>query len=368
MSDVVLQCITKKYGAVTAVNDVSMTIRQGELVAFLGPSGCGKTTTLRMIGGFVDVTSGRITVGGRDITYLPPHKRNMGFGFQNYALFPHMSVAANVAFGLEMRGVSKADIQARVNKALDRVRLRPFAQRLPKQMSGGQQQRVALARALVIEPDVLLLDEPLSNLDANLRHEMKEEIRSIQNSLGITTIFVTHDQDEALSISDKVVVMRQGIVEQVGTPTDVFDTPRSRFVAEFMGVSNLLSGKMEAANRFRLKGGDVVPISPQSARNTGSAHNMNEDFVLALRPERIEILQVAGGNVANYQPDRLNGTIEQAVYRGLMIDYRIKTHSGVQMTARRPAPAAGGPPILKTGQDIALSWGEDAAVLVAGAH
>lgn len=364
MSDLVLQSITKKYGAVDAVNNVSITIKQGELVAFLGPSGCGKTTTLRMIGGFVDVTSGLITVGGRDITHLPPHKRNMGFGFQNYALFPHMSVAANVAFGLEMRDVSKTDIQTRVNKALDRVRLRQFSERLPKQMSGGQQQRVALARALVIEPDVLLLDEPLSNLDANLRHEMKEEIRSIQNSLSITTIFVTHDQDEALSISDKVVVMRQGIVEQVGTPTEVFDTPRSRFVAEFMGVSNLLSGQMEAANRFRLDSGDLVPFSDQ----TSSALHPNRNLILALRPERIEITQLHSGSTDALKPDSLHGQIEQAVYRGLVIDYRVKIRSGVQLTARRPAPAAGGPPILTPGQDIALSWGDDAAVLVAAAH
>ncbi|WOC15279.1 ABC transporter ATP-binding protein [Pseudochrobactrum sp. MP213Fo] len=362
MSDVVLQSIVKKYGEVTAVDDVSMRIAEGELVAFLGPSGCGKTTTLRMIGGFVDVTSGRITVGNRDITHLPPHKRNMGFGFQNYALFPHMSVAANVAFGLEMRGVSKSEIQTRVNKALDRVRLRQFADRLPKQMSGGQQQRVALARALVIEPDVLLLDEPLSNLDANLRHEMKEEIRNIQNSLGITTIFVTHDQDEALSISDKVVVMRQGKVEQVGTPTEVFDTPRSRFVAEFMGVSNLLAGAFESDRHFRLENGERLAPAYAFAGNTHKPQTGNK-MILALRPERVEIStpQMTGSAA---QPHALHGRIEQAVYRGLMIDYRVKTQSGMTLTARRPAPAAGGPGILQAGQDIALTWQTDAAVFV----
>ncbi|MDM8347187.1 ABC transporter ATP-binding protein [Pseudochrobactrum sp. sp1633] len=357
MSDVVLQSITKKYGQVNAVNDVSMTIQQGELVAFLGPSGCGKTTTLRMIGGFVDVTSGRISVGGRDITHLPPHKRNMGFGFQNYALFPHMNVAANVAFGLEMRGLSKPDIHTKVNLALDRVKLRQFADRLPKQMSGGQQQRVALARALVIEPDVLLLDEPLSNLDANLRHEMKEEIRNIQNSLGITTIFVTHDQDEALSISDKVVVMRQGIVEQVGTPTQVFDAPRSRFVAEFMGVSNLLTGKPESKGYFRLTSGELVPVQV-------IAPDVNKT-ILALRPERIEISScLTSAGSASDVSRALEGRIEHAVYRGLMIDYRIKTKSGLSLIARRPAPAAGGLQILPTGHEVALSWSKDAAALV----
>lgn len=357
MSDVTLQKIVKKYGQVNAVNDVSMTIQQGELVAFLGPSGCGKTTTLRMIGGFVDVTSGRILVGERDITHLPPHKRNMGFGFQNYALFPHMTVAANVAFGLEMRGLSKPDIHVKVNQALDRVKLRQFADRLPKQMSGGQQQRVALARALVIEPDVLLLDEPLSNLDANLRHEMKEEIRNIQSALGITTIFVTHDQDEALSISDKVVVMQQGRIEQVGTPRQVFDTPSSHFVAQFMGVSNLLTGKPESKGCFRLASGELVPVQAM-------APDVNKT-ILALRPERIEISPCLTSARSISDVSRtLEGKIEHAVYRGLMIDYRIKTKSGISLIARRPAPAAGGPQILPTGHDVALSWNNDAAVLV----
>jgi len=255
MSDVVLECIVKRYEAMVAVDAVSLSIREGELVCLLGPSGCGKTTTLRMIGGFIPVTEGRILVGGKDVTALPPFKRNMGFGFQNYALFPHMSVAQNVAFGLEMRKVSRAETERRVHQALDRVKLRHLADRLPKQLSGGQQQRVALARALVIEPDVLLLDEPLSNLDAQLRQEMKSEIREIQRSLGITTIFVTHDQDEALSVADRVVVMRAGRIEQDGSPDAVFETPHSHFVAEFMGVTNLFTGESAGPGRFRMASG-----------------------------------------------------------------------------------------------------------------
>lgn len=357
MTNVVLQRIVKKYGQVNAVNGVSMSIKQGELVAFLGPSGCGKTTTLRMIGGFVDVTEGHILVGERDITHLPPYKRNMGFGFQNYALFPHMSVAANVAFGLEMRGLSKTDIQAKVNVALDRVKLRQFADRYPKQMSGGQQQRVALARALVIEPDVLLLDEPLSNLDANLRHEMKEEIRNIQKSLGITTIFVTHDQDEALSIADKIVVMQQGRVEQIGSPTEVFETPSSHFVAEFMGVSNLLKGEPEGKNSFRLTSGDLVPVK--------NALQKIDSPILALRPERIEINpDLDNRSDQNTSHNSLEGQIEHSVYRGLMVDYRIRTKSGAHLIARHPAPAAGGGVVLPIGQAVTLSWDSEAAVLV----
>lgn len=355
MTNVVLHKIMKKYGHVTAVNDVSMTIDEGELVAFLGPSGCGKTTTLRMIGGFVDVTAGSILVGERNITHLPPYKRNMGFGFQNYALFPHMTVAANVAFGLEMRGFSKADITTKVNMALDRVKLRQFADRYPRQMSGGQQQRVALARALVIEPDVLLLDEPLSNLDANLRHEMKEEIRKIQKSLGITTIFVTHDQDEALSISDKVVVMQQGKVEQIGSPTEVFERPSSHFVAEFMGVSNLLKGEAEGKDFFRLASGDLVPVK-------NAFHNIDNP-VLALRPERIKITPYPNGG-GQAKSIHLDGEIEHSVYRGIMVDYRIKTKSGAHLIARQPAPAAGGGDILPVGQIVSLSWNSESAVLV----
>jgi putative spermidine/putrescine transport system ATP-binding protein len=356
MSDVVLHSIVKRYGATVAVDNVSLSMKHGELVALLGPSGCGKTTTLRMIGGFVGVTEGRISVGGRDITHLPASKRNMGFGFQNYALFPHMNVASNVAFGLEMRQLSKSEIQRRVNAALDRVRLRALAERLPKQLSGGQQQRVALARALVIEPDVLLLDEPLSNLDANLRQEMKEEIRQLQRALGITTIFVTHDQDEALSVSDRVVVMRQGRVEQDGSPSEVFDAPKSRFVAEFMGVTNLLQGQIEGQDRFRLDSGEVIQVAPHV--------KVGGDVVMALRPERI----VIDDERAADRDGPLKAEIELAVYRGLTIDYRLRTDSGVLLTARRPAPAVGGPEALPQGHKVQLSWLPEAAVLVPAAH
>ncbi|WP_029004423.1 ABC transporter ATP-binding protein [Azorhizobium doebereinerae] len=348
MSEVVLNAIVKRYEHMVAVDHVSLSIGQGELVALLGPSGCGKTTTLRMVGGFVPVTEGRITVGGRDVTHLPPHKRNMGFGFQNYALFPHMTVAQNVAFGLEMRKLSKADIAAKVRIALDRVRLGHLAERLPKQLSGGQQQRVALARALVIEPDVLLLDEPLSNLDAQLRQEMKLEIRQIQQSLGITTIFVTHDQDEALSVADRVVVMRAGRIEQEGTPDEVFATPRSHFVAEFMGVTNLLAGRPEAGG-FRLASGEVVPV--RVADNGG-------EQALAVRPERIALAPGEGGEGG------LAGRIELATYRGLVIDYQVRAPSGLTLTARCPSPAAGGPRQLSAGDMVRVSWRPEAAVLV----
>ncbi|MFG1262959.1 ABC transporter ATP-binding protein [Xanthobacter aminoxidans] len=350
MSDVVLQSIVKRYDAMTAVDHVSLTIGEGELVALLGPSGCGKTTTLRMVGGFIPVTEGRILVGGRDLTHLPPNKRNMGFGFQNYALFPHMSVAENVAFGLQMRKLPKAEIAGKVKTALDRVKLSHLAERLPKQLSGGQQQRVALARALVIEPDVLLLDEPLSNLDAQLRHEMKTEIRTLQQQLGITTIFVTHDQDEALSVADRVVLMRNGRIEQQGSPDDLFGRPASRFAAEFMGVTNLLSGELAGVGRFRLASGEEVRVDPAG---------LSGDLSLAVRPERLVL------DGAEEDHNALPAVVELATYRGLVIDYRVATTSGLALIARRPSPAVGGPAPLKPGQPVRVSWHPNAGTLVA---
>ena len=295
MSTVALSSLVKRYGTLNAVDDVSLDVPEGQLVALLGPSGCGKTTTLRMIGGFVETDAGSIVIGGSDVTRLPPAKRNIGFGFQSYALFPHMSVARNVAFGLEMRRLPRAEIATRVAQALDRVRLGAMADRLPKQLSGGQQQRVSLARALVIEPSVLLLDEPLSNLDAQLRSEMKVEIRQIQRAMGITTIFVTHDQDEALSIADRIVVMRAGRIEQDGTPEAVFGAPRSRFVAEFMGVTNLLPGTVEGQGRFRLADGVAV-------RTTAPAGPDPAGSVLAIRPERLRIMPSDAAVAAGRRP------------------------------------------------------------------
>jgi putative spermidine/putrescine transport system ATP-binding protein len=220
MARLEIERLSKHYGATVAVRDVSLDVRDGEFVVLLGPSGCGKTTTLRMIAGFVAPTMGRVRLGGKDVTTLPPWKRNAGMVFQSYALFPHLSVAQNVAFGLEMRNVPKSDIGGRVAEALRLVRLGGLAERLPRQLSGGQQQRVALARALVIRPDVLLLDEPLSNLDAKLRETVRVEIRELQHELGITTVMVTHDQEEALIMADRLVVMADGSVRQVGSQRD----------------------------------------------------------------------------------------------------------------------------------------------------
>ena len=249
MSSVHLKNIVKRFGSFTAVHRTSLEIPEGAFVTLLGPSGCGKTTNLRMIAGLLDPSEGAIEIGGRRVNDVPIHRRNLGLVFQNYALFPHKTVAENVAFGLKYRDVAKADIPAKVQAALELVRLPQMGGRYPRELSGGQQQRIALARAIVIEPDVLLLDEPLSALDANLREDMRVELKRIQDQIGVTTVFVTHDQSEALAMSDRIVVMSNGRVEQVGAPQEVYNTPASAFVATFLGASNILEARCtERAN------------------------------------------------------------------------------------------------------------------------
>src|SRR6187549_1599691 len=244
MAQLDIHRLTKRYGEFHAVREVSLSVADGEFVVLLGPSGCGKTTTLRMVAGFIEPTAGNVKLGGSDVTQLPPWKRNTGMVFQSYALFPHLTVAQNVAFGLEMRKLPRPEIDKRVEEALALVRLGGFGARLPRQLSGGQQQRVSLARALAIRPDVLLLDEPLSALDAKIRLALRAEIRAIQKSLGITAIFVTHDQEEALSISDRIVVMNVGVIEQVGTPFEIYNFPATVFSANFVGSLNNANGEV----------------------------------------------------------------------------------------------------------------------------
>ena len=280
MARLQLTGLTKTYGDFRAVAGVDLDIAQGELVVLLGPSGCGKTTTLRMIAGFIAPTAGEIRLGGEDITRRPPWKRNTGLVFQSYALFPHLTVADNVAFGLRMRKVPAGEIASRLAEVLRLVRLEALAERLPRELSGGQQQRVALARALVIEPDILLLDEPLSNLDAKLRHEVRVEIRELQKKLGLTTVMVTHDQEEALTMADRLVVMSNGQVQQVGSQRELYERPANTFVAGFVGRTNFLRGRIEAPGLFRSEGGLAIRC-PADAPADGR--------VLALRPERLTL-------------------------------------------------------------------------------
>src|SRR3954464_5695635 len=270
--------LSKRYGDQIAVAGATLDVADGEFLVLLGPSGCGKTTTLRLIAGLVEPSGGVARIGGADITYLPPWRRNTGMVFQSYALFPHMTVAENVAFGLEMRRLARSEITARAREVLRLVRLDAYAERFPRQLSGGQQQRVALARALAVRPDVLLLDEPLSNLDAKLREEVRIEIRELQRQLGLTTIMVTHDQEEALTVADRLVVMAEGEIRQIGSQRDLYERPTDRFVAGFVGRSTFLQGRVTAPGEFETAGGLRVRCRGEEA--IGEA-------VLMLRPERL---------------------------------------------------------------------------------
>lgn len=288
MAYIELNGISKSYGPVLAVDNLSLNIEPGEVMSLLGPSGCGKTTTLNMIAGFLDPDAGDIVVNSKSIVSVPPHKRNTGMVFQNYALFPHMTVFGNIAFGLQMRKVSKDQIKSRVKEALELVRLGGMEERYPKQLSGGQQQRVALARALVIRPAVLLLDEPLSNLDAKLRAEMRVELREIQRRIGITTIFVTHDQEEALTLSDRLAVMNLGKIEQVGTPREIYDEPKTFFVAQFIGNQNFFWGEVEDTDHNSVLVRTTEDWKIVAAKRGQWAKG--EKVVVMVRPEKMRLL------------------------------------------------------------------------------
>jgi ABC-type Fe3+/spermidine/putrescine transport system ATPase subunit len=283
LANIILEGVNRSFGSVRAVHDISVTIADGEFFTLLGPSGCGKTTLLRMVAGFAELETGEIRFGERRIDNLPAHRRNTGMVFQNYAIFPNLKVGDNVAYGLRARKVAPSKIGSRVAQALKLVKLADYGDRWPHQLSGGQLQRVAIARALVIEPEVLLLDEPLSNLDAQLRVEMRGEIRQLQQSLGITAIYVTHDQEEALSISDRIAVMRSGRLEQIGAPDEIYRRPATPFVAEFMGTTNLLSGSVEARGT-RIKVGDTVFAVPRLEASDGMV------ISFSLRPEALRPL------------------------------------------------------------------------------
>ena len=310
--------IQKMFGDVAAVLDFNLATQKGEFVSFLGPSGCGKTTTLRMIAGFEKPTGGSITVDGRDITYQSPNQRNVGMVFQSYALFPNMTVAGNIGFGLKVRKRSKADIDRRVTELLELIHLEGRGDRYPWQLSGGQQQRVALARALAIEPQVLLLDEPLSALDAKIRIVLRKEIRSIQRQLGITTVYVTHDQEEALSLSDRVVVMSEGRIEQIGTPSEIYNFPSTAFVASFVGTLNLVNAGVIDAGSGRLSIGRQEVRTPK----VGSDRSADGRVTLAVRPEGISLGEGPLGS------NRLRGTVEDINFLGSIVRIRLRLGEG----------------------------------------
>lgn len=350
MARLELNALTKNYGDVRAVASVDLDIRQGELVVLLGPSGCGKTTTLRMIAGFVAPTSGEIRLGGHDITRRPPWKRNTGLVFQSYALFPHLTVTENIAFGLRMRKLPQSEVAAKLREVLRLVRLEGLGDRLPRELSGGQQQRVALARALVIEPDILLLDEPLSNLDAKLRQEVRVEIRELQKNLGLTTVMVTHDQEEALTMADRLVVMSNGEVQQVGSQRDLYEHPANTFVAGFVGRTNLLHGRVESPGRFRSDSGLRIRCLNEVAP---------DGRTLSLRPERLSLATSPVAGADNCFP----GTVEFASYLGGILEYYVRLTSQDRLMVQAPNKLAD--PAHSAGDRIHVHWPAQASLVLA---
>jgi putative spermidine/putrescine transport system ATP-binding protein len=348
MSFLTIQALTKRYGDNLAVSDFNLEVKKGEFVSLLGPSGCGKTTTLQMVAGFAGVTAGRITLEGRDITRLRPNARGLGIVFQTYALFPHMTVRQNVEFGLEMRKCPAAERRTRTQQALELVHLDRLVDRYPRELSGGQRQRVALARALVIQPPVLLLDEPLSNLDAKLREEMQFELREIQRKVGTTTIMVTHDQAEAMSISDRVVVMEAGRITQVDTPQRVYEHPRNAFISTFVGKANLLQAAVatDARGQASATVGPVRMALPAGAATGASA-------TLALRPEKLRCTAAGAG--------RCDGQVAERFFLGNLWMYRVQTALGPLLVMS----VNDGGPACEVGQTVGVDW-DDSNVRVIG--
>ena len=359
-ADIHLEGVTKRFGEAVAVDDLTLSIERGAFYALLGPSGCGKTTTLRMIGGFEDPTAGVVYLGGQAVQDLPPYKRDVNTVFQSYALFPHLTVEKNVAFGLERKKVSKSETATRVGEALEMVQLGPLAKRKPGQLSGGQAQRVALARALVNRPRALLLDEPLGALDLRLRKQLQIELKRIQREVGITFVHVTHDQEEAMSMADTIAVMNKGKIEQAGTAEDLYERPVTAFVANFLGVSNLVDGKVlergtEIARVETPDGTVSVPCSRMSEAP-------GEAVRIGVRPEKIELVPASDGVPAGR--NALRGTVSVASFLGTQIQYLVTAPGGEELTVFSPN-RDGAHPSLGAGQEVLLTWDPQHTFVVA---
>ncbi|RWP94990.1 ABC transporter ATP-binding protein, partial [Mesorhizobium sp.] len=343
-----LERLCKQYGSVQAVHDMSVQIEAGEFVSFLGPSGSGKTTTLMMVAGFETPTAGQIFIGARPVTGLPVHRRNIGVVFQNYALFPHLSVFENVAFALKMRGVSGSELRAGVTEALTLVQLSGYEGRMPHELSGGQQQRVALARALVFRPGVVLMDEPLSALDKQLREHMQLELKHLQKSLETTVVFVTHDQIEALTMSDRIVVMNEGNVEQIGTPEEVYENPRTRFVASFIGESNFLDAHLAGESDHE----PVVEVAGLQVHATWQGlERQTGPVTLMIRPEKI-IPLTAGSRADN----EFEGVVQEAVYRGSIVKCQVRLCAALPVMLTVAVAYRASTPRFQVGEKVRIGW------------
>ena len=360
--EVRLSDVVKQFGDVVAVDHIDLEVEDSEFFSLLGPSGCGKTTTLRMIGGFEQPTSGLIELHGEDVTWLPPYRRNVNTVFQNYALFPHLTIYENVAFGLRRKGVKDSEVKGRVREMLALVELPGFESRKPTQISGGQAQRVALARALINRPAVLLLDEPLGALDLKLRKQMQVELKRIQQEVGITFIYVTHDQEEAMTMSDRIAVMNRGRYEQLGDPESLYERPKTRFVAGFLGVSNLLAGSVVE------RGGDRSAVRLADGTNVlvpASVLNGEVDVDIGVRPEKIRLHPLSAEIQTGH--NGLRGTIRDASYLGVSTNYTVETADGARLVVyeqniERTVHGS----LYKPGEEVRLSWSPDHTFVVAG--
>lgn len=350
MHDVEISSVSKYFDKTKVIDDVTLQVEQGEFLTLLGPSGCGKTTLLRLIAGFEQPNSGRILLGGEDVTTVPPYRRNVHTVFQQYALFPHLNVAGNVAFGLKRRGVAQSLLQERVCAALELVRLRGLEDRYPAQLSGGQQQRVAIARAIVLEPRVLLLDEPLSALDQKLRKEMQVELKNLQRRLGISFIYVTHDQQEALAMSDRIAVMRAGRIEQLGRGEEVYERPRTPFVADFIGEANILSGSVCSFTDTHLE----VEVCGRRLEVAGRGRAVGSQVRVAIRPEKIRLSNTDSAH-------SIAGTITERIYLGDSTHWRIELLDGSRLAVQEQNLGNG---LYSRGDIVYLSWDKHWAVLL----
>jgi spermidine/putrescine transport system ATP-binding protein len=347
-ADVRLERVTKRFDDVVAVDDLTLEIERGSFFALLGPSGCGKTTTLRMVGGFEEPSAGRILLGEDDVTGTPPYRRDVNTVFQSYALFPHLSVFENVAFGLRRRGVRKGQLEGRVEQILRLVGLEGLGRRKPRQLSGGQQQRVALARALVNGPRVLLLDEPLGALDLKLRKQMQLELKRIQHEMGLTFVHVTHDQEEAMTMADTIAVMNHGRIEQLGAPRELYERPRTAFVAGFLGVSNLLAGTASGRGTVRLADGSEIEVEPAALSDRNGA------IAVGIRPEKVRLGGAGDPGLA--------GTVAEIAYVGVSTQYVVETAAGmVSVYVQNAEPGAGE---LAVGSGVRLSFSPESTFVV----
>ncbi|MES1040153.1 ABC transporter ATP-binding protein [Peribacillus simplex] len=359
-NDVEIKGAFKQFGANVVLNGIDLEVKQGELLTLLGPSGCGKSTTLNLIAGFLDADRGEVHIKGHNVTKVPPYKRDLGMVFQTYSLFPHMTVYENLSFGLKLRKVGKAEQKKKISKALELVKMSGLENRYPRELSGGQRQRVAISRALVVEPELLLLDEPLSNLDAKLRHELRAEIKRLQKEIGVTTIFVTHDQEEALSMSDRVVVMNAGKIEQISTPTEIYNHPKTEFVFQFIGKSNCFEGNVSAVDKRKVSvkiGSNITHVDANNIMGNDSDLKTGDEVKIYIRPEKLQIVSLDEKSASPL--DFQQAKISQINYLGTSWEINVLLHGKSIQVLTSAFDSS-----WQNGSEVLIGWSPSEVMLV----